>query len=323
MLIDNRSNSLRFLGRWTHCEDGRSITTAPGAYFEFCFKGNSAVMNFDINYSHHPYPHLYIIVDNGAKLEVPIDAMLRIETETNDEHYVQVIFKSSVEQQHRWYYPLEAKVELMNIEVDEEGTLAKDDRKIIEFIGDSITEGVLIDNCHRPIAGNDTYTGSYQDDSTATYAYLTAKAMNYRPLIMGYGAVGLTKGGSGSVPKVREAYPFNFDNSPCELSKAGITVINHGANDRGNRDTYIDEYYAFLELVRKRNPNTKIVVLGPFCGFAAKELKEMVERFNELEKDNVIYINTEGWIPLEPLHPDREGHKVISRHLISALKEIV
>ncbi len=324
MILTNKSNSLRFTGRWELCEDGKSITTAPGAMVECAFVGKEAILNFDIEFSKHPFPHIYISLDNGAKIESPVDALLRIEPETYGEHYIKIIYKSSVEEQHRWYHPLEAKVALKGIEVNAEGVLPVDNRKVIEFIGDSITEGVLIDDWRQPISGLDTYNRPYQDDSTATYAYLTAEKLNLKPIVMGYGAVGITKGGCGSVPRVFDAYPYNFSNSPAVPANADITVINHGANDRFKAlSEYISEYYDFLKLVRKRNPDTIIVVLGAFCGFAADELREMVEKFNCQERDNVVYICTNGWVPLEPLHPRRDGHKVIANYLAAELKKIL
>lgn len=323
MLLNNKSNSVRLTGRWAHFDDGISETTAVGSTIECAFCGKTAVLRFDASYSHHPFPHLYIIVDNGAKIETSLLEYLRIETENDGEHLLKIIFKSAVEDQPRWYRPLDSKVRFIGVEVEKEGTLPKDTRKTIEFIGDSITEGVLIDAENRPLAGIDTFNRPYQDDSTATYAYLTAEKLNLKPIIMGYGSVGITKDGCGAVPKAINSYPYCFNNIPLEPSCADITVINHGANDRANPEGYIEGYYEFLKLVRLRNPNTKIVALGAFCGFAADELAILVEKFNKNENDNVVYINTTGWIPKEPLHPLRDGHIKVSEKLAPELLKLL
>lgn len=42
----------------------------------------------------------------------------------------------------------------------------------------------------------------YWDDSTAGYAWLTAKELNFSPIIMGYGCLGVTKSGAGGIPPV-------------------------------------------------------------------------------------------------------------------------
>lgn len=322
MLIPNSSPSIRFTGRWAFDPNGTAITTAPGSTIELAFKGTYALLSFDMEFMQYPFPHLWISIDDGCKMEVPVDAYLRLEAKTDDNHYVKIIFKSSVEMQHRWYQPLVAKVAFKGFEADSGGFLPQDSRKTIEFIGDSITEGVWVDYERQPLPGNDTYNRPFQDDATATYAYQTAKLLNIKPYIMGYGAVGITKGGCGSVPKVSEAYPYYFNGVSAEPVNADITIINHGANDRANLDAYISQYYTFLKLVRKRNPDTKLVVLSPFCGFACNELNEMVNRYNNEEHDSVTYINTNGWIPVEPLHPTREGHLIVARHLSNELKKL-
>ena len=53
-----------------------------------------------------------------------------------------------------------------------------------------------------------------------------------------------------------------------------------------------------------------------------KELGEMVERFNKENNDDVKFINSTGWIPAEPLHPLRDGHKIVAEHLTEELKKL-
>ena len=70
--------------------------------------------------------------------------------------------------------------------------LPADERKTIEFVGDSITEGVLIDVDFYDkdsdfISSQDQNNRCYQDDVCATYAWQTAEALNLRPIFMGYG----------------------------------------------------------------------------------------------------------------------------------------
>ncbi|MGN1345098.1 MAG: hypothetical protein ACI4U3_10985, partial [Traorella sp.] len=69
---------LRFVGRW-HVEEQKAVTTAPGAHFYFAFHGTQAILQFETMWLIHPYPHLWISVDEGAWVEVPIDKYLRIQ----------------------------------------------------------------------------------------------------------------------------------------------------------------------------------------------------------------------------------------------------
>lgn len=322
MFIGIEDKSIRFTGRWGINGD-TAVTTAPGGMIEIAYSGTVAVLHFNMEMNMNPYPHLWISVDDGAKIEVPVDHVLRIEAPNEGNHVIKVIYKSAVEIQHRWYAPLIGKIAFKGVEVDGTAELPEDNRKIIEFIGDSITEGVLIDAFYQ-FDKFDQFNRPNQDDSTATYAYLTAMNLGMKPVIMGYGAVGATKSGCGSVPKACESYPYNFNGSSAKIQGSDLIVINHGANDRGNGvEKYIAEYKPLLALVRERNPESKLVVLSAFCGVFPQELKAMVEEFNKENNDNVYFIDSAGWIPAEPLHPLRDGHKIVAEHLTEELKKIL
>lgn len=322
MFFDVKSEAVRFTGRW-NVKDTLVVTTAPGGMIECAFVGKVAVFHFDVTTNEHPYPHLWIRVDGGAKVEVPLERYLRIEAAGEGIHLVEIIFKSAVEMQHRWYPPLIGKVSFSGFEAEQAGVLPEDNRKIIEFIGDSITEGVLIDAQYNP-----GHLGQpnrvYQDDVTATYAWLTAENLGMKPIVMGYGAVGMTTSGQGAVPAVEHAYPYCYDGVPYQGADADVIVINHGANDnRKDESEYINAYLRFLHLVRKRNRNAMIIVLSAFYGVHEKALGKMVQSYNAENRDSVVFIGTDGWIPREPFHPLREGHKIVAEHLTEILKKLL
>lgn len=318
MIIKPNDKKIRYTGRWNITEYF-AASTANGNYFEFSYKGECAVLGFDTSYGRVPFPHIYISVDGGAKVEVAIDRFIRISAEEG-EHRVCVILKSSVENQHRWYSPMEARTALLDIEADEFLTLPQDDRKTVEFIGDSITEGIAID------VGYENYKTKndmvYWDDATAGYAWLTAKRLNLRPIIMGYGCLGTTQEGAGGIPPVAESYKYYSDGYPIESSNADFIVINHGTNDRrSDKELFKEKYFEFLCVVRQRNPKSKIISLTPFSGCLAKEIDIVVKKYNDEKNDNVLYIDTTGWVMPEPLHPTRDGHKTVSKKLSEIIKE--
>lgn len=156
----------------------------------------------------------------------------------------------------------------------------------------------------------------------ATYGYRTAIALGMEPYIMGYGAMGLTKGGNGGTPKAIEAYPYAFQGAKREYESCDYIVINHGANDMyGPIEIYLKEYEKFLDLVRSINPKAQIVVLSTFYGYANKELGEFICSYNESNRCSILYVDSAGWVPPEPLHPLRSGYKVIAEKLTQRLKE--
>ena len=165
----------------------------------------------------------------------------------------------------------------------------------------------------------------YQDDACATYAWLIAEMLNMRPIIMGYGAVGVTRAGMGLVPPADIAYPQNFDGSPItHAGQPSVIVINHGANDRGNGLVkYLEKYAVLLDVVRQMNPNATVVALSAFCGAFHAELGEMIAAYNEKNGCQVHFVDTNGWIPVEPLHPLRDGHRTVAENFVAAMKDIL
>ena len=318
MIVKCNSDKIRYTGRW-NVNEKSATSTANGNYFEFMYFGECAVIGFDTSYARVPFPHIYISVDGGANVEVSIDRFIRICAEEG-KHTVRVVLKGSVESQHRWFAPIEAKVSLLEIEADDFLDMPEDTRPIIEFIGDSITEGISID------VGYSNYKNDgdmvYWDDSLAGYAWRTAKALNFRPVTMGYGCLGTTRGGAGGIPPVAESYKYYSDGYIMESQKADYIVINHGTNDRyADRELFKEKYFEFLCVVRKRNPDSKIISLTPFYGCLAKEIKDAVEKYNNEKNDSVFYIDTTGWIEPEPIHPLRDGHKTVSEKLSKIIRE--
>ena len=328
MIISHLSPAVRYTGRWVKREDA-AITTAPGAYFEIAFNGTWCDLRFDMSLYSEPFPHLYIQVDGGAKIDARIAHYMRIEAPDDGNHIVTVYFKNTMEDLQRWYEPLVARVAFIGAEADGEGVLPPDNRKIIQFLGDSITEGTWVDierTAYGATDGDDDPGNhrnmEYENDATATYAYLTAKALNMRPYIMGYGCLGLVRPANGGVPPAGKSYPYYFNGYPIEKDIPDILVINYGANDaRYIMEEYIKAYSEFLPLAREINPTAKIVVMSAFMGVHPEEVGKMVEKYNSDYNDDVLFVDSTGWIPRNPVHPPREGHRVISEHLSAILKE--
>lgn len=312
----NTQSNLRFVGRWK-CSAEQAVTTTPGAYFYLAYRGNDAILHFDTQWVSPSKPHLWICVDNGPSVEVPLDRHLRLHAETAGNHVIKVIFKSAVEVEHRWHLPLQSAICFVGYDAQAPGDLPEIHQPIVEFVGDSITEGVLVDEA----LGSSVFDRPYQDDSTATYAWLTAQALGWEPIIMGYGAVGVTRGGNGGVPAAAKAYPFCFADTPIDYGEVSRVIVNYGANDRnGNPEAFCEGYLALLDTISKHHANARITVVQPFCGVFTKELEAVVQAFQKSHTQSINLIKTQGWIPSEPLHPDRVGHRKVADLLIPLLR---
>lgn len=327
MFVNYQHESIRLTGRWDR-GDAAATCTATGSYIEFAFRGTLAVARFDIENNMLPYLHLWIEIDGGDRVEVPIDRYLRIWTKHDGDHVCRIIYKGGTEVSDRWFLPLRGKVTFLGVQTETPLPIAPDDRPTIEFVGDSITEGVLIDTDFHEGARApftlDQLSRCYLDDVCATYAWLTAEALGLRPVFMGYGAVGVTRAGCAGVPAAPESYPFNFENSPITHKPCDYILINHGANDRGkDPEVYAQKYAELLDVIRARNPQSVIICLSAFCGVHHETLGKTVEEYNKTHGCNVHFIDSDGWIPPTPVHPLRDGHRTVAEHLIPLVREII
>ncbi len=322
MFFSYDDEKIRYTGRWGK-EKNMCTATACGAYFEFSFSGEMVSLHFDTESQILPLPHLWISVDGGVGYECPVSPVLKINSRDNEIHIARVIFKSAVETQHRWYAPLVAKISFKGITADKLYDLTPDNRKTIEFLGDSITEGVLVDDEYR-VYSDDFKNRPFQDDACATYAWRTAENLNLRPYIVGYGGTGVLNVGNASVPKGSAVYLQNFDGSPIDYPAPDYIVINYGVNDyRYDADIFAENYLELLKVIRKRCPLSKIFILPCFRGDHFAVLQNFINDYNKEYNDNLCFIDSRGWVPAEPLHPLRAGHKIIAEKLTSALEKLL
>lgn len=328
MNVSYTHESVRLTGRWDKTDPKAAVATAAGSYVEFAFEGTMALAHFDTFLNGNPRLHLWIQLDNGPMFETVVDNHLRVIAKDNGPHVCRIIYKGGTENDRRWFAPLTGKVSFVGFQAEKPIPIPADDRPVIEFVGDSITEGVLIDMDYgysgELLHYNPQAPRTYQDDACATYAWLTAEALDLRPVMMGYGAVGCTKSGHGLVPPAPKAYPYNFDGSPITHAPADYVLINHGANDRPKGvEEYLKRYEELLDVVRKHNPKATVIALSAFVGAFHEELGEMIREYNAKNHCNVRFIDSNGWISPEPLHPYRSGHATVAEHLVPILRTIL
>ena len=323
MIYNFDDEKIFYSGRWAPYAMAMT-TTATGSYFEFKAKGEYVLLKFNMDYHVGPYPRLYISVDGKSLIESAVDSFIRIVLPDNDFHTIKVLFKSTLEGLNRWAFPIISKISLESIEAEEIAAPEPDNRKVIEFVGDSITEGVLTDPDLQNKYIIEPFNRATQDDVTTTYAYLTAKNLGLRSVHMGYGAVGVTKGGNGGVPKASESYPYCFNGQKVTYDHPDYILINHGANDTGASDEqYVKDYGALLDVIFNLHPNSKVIALTSFRYAHGDALKEFIKEYNEKNKKDILFVSSKDWVDFEPLHPTREGHKTIAEKLTNALKPYI
>ena len=314
------SGAVRYIGRWGRYREGMAAT-ACGSQMEVAFRGRGAVLHFDPTDSLTP-SHFYIQVDGGARVETVADYTVHIRCAEDGEHVVRVMLKSGGEIQNRWEFPLQCKIHFLSFEADGEGTLPPVTKKRIELIGDSITEGILVE-VDSPYPDGDDRSRPYYDDFTETYGAMIADALGLEPLPGAYGAVGVTHGGNGGVPRAADMYDYCFEGCPVSYEPVDYVLINHGTNDAW-QEAHIQQFAAcyreLLDRIVARNPHARIAAIIPFYGCFADELRALIPAYNREKGTSVLLIDTTGWLPQEPIHPLYAGHRLAAERILPTLR---
>ena len=313
---------ISYIGRWAPYE-GTMTAAVPGSRFRFAYEGQQAILCFQMFLLQLPTPHLYIRVDDGAAVEVALERYIRVQARGEGRHTVEVILKSMLEEMPRWHRPLVNRLSFLGVEAEALVALPIPEKrkKTIELVGDSITEGVLVDAPYGPMNTGE-YDRPFTDDVTATYAWLTAENLGLEPLSMGYGAVGVTKGGLGGVPKAAEAYPYCFEGAPVTYGHPDYVLINHGSNDiLADSATYTADYTALLDVILQTHPSTQVIAMSVFNGTHAEALQRLVAEYNAQHGQHILFVDGSHWLPKEPVHPLRDGHRLAAEKLTAVLRK--
>jgi lysophospholipase L1-like esterase len=314
-------------GRWDVTKAGKAVTVNSGSHVTATFHGSGVSAKFDISANTGNRPTVSFKIDDGDWVEKEIGASLELASSLAiADHTVALFVRGMNENEARWTPPLVASTTFLGFEV-EGGNIVKTprpERTKIEFLGDSITEGVAL---HSQGPQGQT-TPNWRTDGPRAYAALTALAMNAEWRQVGFGRQGLTIGGNGGVPKAQDAFNWFYSAVPRDDWQPDLVVINQGTNDRGaGGETFAPLYSAFLGLVRTAYPLAKIAALRPFVGDYGAEISAQVAARKAAGDSNVFYVDTAGWTAqgdfTDGIHPNASGSVKISEKLLTALSELL
>lgn len=219
----------------------------------------------------------------------------------------------------------------------------------IEIIGDSITCGYGIDGKNEL---EDFSTAT--EDVTKAYSYKTMQALNADYSFVAYSGHGIISGYTGDgvkradqlVPPYYEKFAFSFGGTdsfnPLEKQwdfnrfVPELIIINLGTNDDSycgedqNRvDEYVTKYEEFLGVVRKHNPNAKILCILGFMGERlCPAVERTVENFKKNTGDTKIYCHKiHDQNPANGYgcnyHPTPKSHDIAVSELLPKVKEVL
>ena len=181
--------------------------------------------------------------------------------------------------------------------------------RTINFLGDSITEGVY--------ALEAAPTGN---SATNSYPWHCSENLGAVTYSVGYGGSGVTTIGSfntfiNAIDHISAHREVNDGITP------DIIVINHGTNDHGKAtdQEFINGLRAAIDRLHEKYPDTPIVYMIPFSQRSAANIRAAVNGY-----DNIYIVETSGWgiTCTDSFHPNADGAKKAGEKLADALTEI-
>ncbi|MFN8005517.1 MAG: GDSL-type esterase/lipase family protein [Terriglobia bacterium] len=324
----------QYWGRWNLHDAGSTgaVTVNTGSTLLFRFQGNNVKLHFTTTQYPQQFPTLWLQIDEGEwKVINPAEEMPLAKTPLAEgPHRVTLVVKGFREWENRWDNPLVSAVIFRGVTLGEGGRLLDPPQrplKLIEYLGDSITEGILV---HKPAPEEKGNRGGWPrfSDGRQTWAYQSALMVGAEPRIVGFGRLGLTVNANGGVPPAMQSFPFIYEGVPIDtLPQPDVVVINMGSNDRNraSSELFAALYKSYVETIRKKYPTATILCLRPFIGAHAAAIEETVRR---LADPKVRYVDTTGWIEsgkhtTDQVHPNLEGNRIAAEKMAIILKEVL
>jgi lysophospholipase L1-like esterase len=325
---------LQYWGRWDqrNAATTGAVTVNTGSTIIARFQGSHITLHFTTTQYSHQFPTLWLQVDDGEWKVIQPAEDLRISPAPlpSGSHVVRLVVKGFREWENRWDTPLVGSVVFRGVTPDP-GTelLPPPERpsKVVEFLGDSITEGVLVLNT----GPRETWTreGWPQfSDGRRSWAYQSALLAGVEPRTVGFGRLGLSINANGGVPPALHSFPFVYSGAPIDKTRLpDAVVINMGTNDgqRVSGEVFGPLYRTYLETIRKTYPAAQILCLRPFNGAHASVIQGVV---HELRDSKIRYVDTTGWIDPEKhttdkVHLNLDGNQLAAEKVAAILKRVL
>ncbi len=313
--------AIHYYGRWNRLAES-AITVNSGSHVVARFSGTALTARFDVSLNQAPSPTMTWRIDNGEWLEAELAPAMPLAVDLPPGiHEVVLMVRGLNEGQNRWNAPLVSSITFSGFEVSG-GMLEpspRPKRPRMEFLGDSITEGVALWSSR-----NGQNTPCWRADARRAYPSLTAQALEAEWRQVGFGRQGLLIGGNGGVPIAGEAFNFFYAGVPRDDWQPDWVVINQGTNDGGaSPNDFAPAYADFLSTVRAGYPAAKIVVMRPFNGAHAAEISAAVSTRRNEGDALIEYVDTTGWLSnsdfTDGVHPNEQGSQRAANELASAL----
>ena len=317
--VPTNDENILYSGRWSDGENGYKTLGFEG-YVEIAFTGTSFTLIKPLS------GNLYYSVDGQTPVNTTVwgkkEAILAKNLQSG-EHTIRIYAQAQ-----------NAGVGIGGFRLDDgASTLPKTKGKIIEFIGDSITEGYVA-----PKDAAEWGSNSYMN----SYARLTGEMLNKKYGMsfntIAFGGCGLLNTNADPLPISTRYFKAvekqNNDTAETVVPDWDMSryipdyiVINIGTNDRGRAVAdYKAAYMAFVEKIRATYPNAEIVLMIPYQ-FYAESKTDFINAVKEISVGEKIHlVDTKDWNfkgGADGLHPAPAAHIAAAEKLFACLSELI
>lgn len=316
-----------YMGRWDRTNPQTAATIYSGASIRFAFTGGSCTLHFDATpYPVNLHPILLYRLDDGAWREWTVDSQLTIHTtQPFSSHSVEIVTRSYIVSQQRWYPPRAAIVIFTGITLPSGSQILPGRRPTgprIEVLADSITEGIAV------YVNDGSQNVAQVSDATLSYAYLAARHFDADLRFSALSGQGIMTAGNGGVPESRNTFAYVYSGVENDSWQAGLVIVNYGTNDGNTSEKTMTAYCAFyLDLIRSHYPHAEILCLRPFNGTQANAIEAAVTNRHAAGDRAVHYVDTTGWLDpantTDGRHPTPAGHALLADKLIQLIQPFV
>lgn len=308
-----------FIGHWDRSHPGEAVTVNSGSRILCAFTGTSVSGLFRTEGITSP-AQIWVRLDDGTPQRFAVNSGsidFSPQPLGAGRHRLELDVKDVDERVNRWIPPLQAALEFDGLALGAGGRMVKSPlpgKLRMEFYGDSITQGVRIDNMA---------IGPEGSDGTKDYAFLTAVAFSALHNQVGFGRQGIIRTGNGNVPPAADSFGWNFKGSPDDPAFVPqVVVVNQGTNDGGYPSAQFEPAYrAYIAEIRNRYRKAAILCLRPFGGFHADDIRQAV---TDLGDSRIFYVDTTGWLDpadyIDGIHPNAAGHVKAALRLVEVIR---
>lgn len=275
-------------------------TICAGAYWQTTIVGDITGLTATFNVASMAgyVSRVAFRVDSGAWQDAYVAASVALTLPTNNTwstHTVEMVVVSTTEiSAERWAAPQNTAVVFTGLTTTNTVTL-KTPRTaplIGLAVGDSITEGI------RTLHATATPGDTLKNDARTAWAYPLRALLGAEIGVVGFGGVGITKPGSGNVPKFSDNMPFLYSGvarSYTTPKAPDFIVAQIGTNDTAATDALVttDTTTLLNQWLAATPAATRIFVVGNWLQRKIAPIQSGIA--SSTTPSRITFVDTVGW----------------------------